>query len=81
VQIPSTKSKVGGAITNGDVKTPLTAKSLGNKAIVDEWMYMTPMGRPCEPNELKGIALFLASKASSFVTGSVILIDGGYTCL
>ena len=68
------------AIAPGYVRTPLIAKSMSTKDILDEWLYMTPMGRVGEPHELKGLALFLASRASSFVTGSVILIDGGYTC-
>ena len=40
-----------------------------------------PMGRVGEPRELQGAATFLASDASSYVTGSVIVVDGGYTCL
>ena len=67
------------AIAPGYIRTPMTARALDAK-IADEWLSMTPMGRAGEPHELKGLALFLASKASSFVTGSVILIDGGYTC-
>ncbi len=38
----------------------------------------TPMGRFGESNELIGAAVFLASKASSFVTGTDIRVDGGY---
>ncbi len=67
------------AIAPGYIKTPMTASRLGTK-VADEWLSMSPMGRLGEPYELKGLALFLASKASSFVTGSVILIDGGYSC-
>jgi NAD(P)-dependent dehydrogenase (short-subunit alcohol dehydrogenase family) len=37
----------------------------------------TPLRRVAEPHELKGLALYLASDASSFVTGSVFIIDGG----
>jgi NAD(P)-dependent dehydrogenase (short-subunit alcohol dehydrogenase family) len=37
------------------------------------------MGRPGNPEELQGIALYLASEASSFATGAVFSIDGGYT--
>jgi NAD(P)-dependent dehydrogenase (short-subunit alcohol dehydrogenase family) len=44
-----------------------------------EWSSLTPMGRLGNPSEIKGPALFLASKASSFVTGSVLVMDGGYT--
>jgi len=67
------------AIAPGYIRTSMTAHSL-NTEMADEWLSLTPMGRVGEPYEIKGLALFLASKASSFVTGSVILIDGGYTC-
>ncbi|VUC26133.1 unnamed protein product [Clonostachys rosea] len=42
------------------------------------WKDMTPMGRIGEPKELKAIYAYLASDASSFTTGSDILVDGGY---
>ncbi|MSO23497.1 MAG: SDR family oxidoreductase [Acidobacteria bacterium] len=45
------------------------------------WMSRVPMGRAGEPVELQGAAVFLAGKASSYMTGSVLVIDGGYTCL
>jgi len=40
---------------------------------------LTPMGRPGEPEEFGGIAVYLASSASSYSTGGVFTIDGGYT--
>jgi len=43
------------------------------------WMMFSPMGRPGVPEELQGIAVYLASEASSFATGAVFTIDGGYT--
>lgn len=43
------------------------------------WNSMTPMKRPGKPEELGPLAVYLASDASTFMTGSVILIDGGYT--
>lgn len=46
---------------------------------IDQWNLMTPMKRPGEPHELAGAAVFLASQASTFVTGSVLSVDGGYT--
>jgi NAD(P)-dependent dehydrogenase (short-subunit alcohol dehydrogenase family) len=39
-----------------------------------------PMGRVGMPEEMKGTALFLASAASNYLTGSLIVIDGGYMC-
>jgi NAD(P)-dependent dehydrogenase (short-subunit alcohol dehydrogenase family) len=42
-------------------------------------MALTPMGRVGEPEEMVGAILFLASEASSYVTGQVIAVDGGKT--
>lgn len=44
------------------------------------WIPAIPMKRPGEPEELAGVALFLASEASSYVTGTDIVVDGGFTC-
>ncbi|KAF7540050.1 hypothetical protein G7054_g1641 [Neopestalotiopsis clavispora] len=44
-----------------------------------EWRSMIPMGREGDPKELKGIFVYLASDASSYTTGTSILVDGGYT--
>jgi len=40
---------------------------------------MVPMGRLGEPREIAPLAVYLASDASSFMTGAVVVIDGGYT--
>jgi len=69
-------------IAPGYMNTELTEvfmKNEQNKPTVDRWMQFTPMGRVGEPEELKGIAVYLASDASSYVTGSVFTVDGGYT--
>jgi NAD(P)-dependent dehydrogenase (short-subunit alcohol dehydrogenase family) len=41
----------------------------------------TPMGRAGETNELDGALLFLASDASTYVTGQVIAVDGGWVAI
>jgi NAD(P)-dependent dehydrogenase (short-subunit alcohol dehydrogenase family) len=62
------------------MKTELTRPYFeGNGDMVKRWMDMSPMKRPGMPEELQGIALYLASEASSFATGSVFTVDGGYT--
>ena len=46
---------------------------------IERWFSMTPMGRSGVPDELMGAIVFLASDASAFVTGTTLLVDGGYT--
>jgi len=65
------------AIAPGYMRTPLVDKVFPKYG--KGWSSLTPMGRIGDPSEIKGPALFLASRASSFVTGSVLVMDGGYT--
>lgn len=44
------------------------------------WFSETPMGRPGKPAEIAKLVAFLASDDASFITGSNVVIDGGYTC-
>lgn len=67
------------AIAPGFIKTKFSAALWGNPAIHDSLVQKTPAGRMAEPEELTGIALYLASAASNFTTGAVFTIDGGYT--
>jgi gluconate 5-dehydrogenase len=47
--------------------------------VIAAFVQNVPMGRPGEPDEIGPLAVFLASDASSYVTGAAYLIDGGYT--
>ena len=62
------------------IATPLTLFGMENKAMYDVWLEMTPMKRVGQPEEIASTVLFLASDASSLLTGSIVLADGGYTC-
>lgn len=68
-------------IAPGYMKTELTRLFFeqGDPEMIKKWMDFTPMGRAGTPDELGGLAVYLASPASSFATGSVFVIDGGYT--
>lgn len=64
-------------IAPGLVKTHFSEALWGNEAILNAALAATPLGRMAEPEEMVGLAIFLASDASSYVTGQVFLIDGG----
>jgi NAD(P)-dependent dehydrogenase (short-subunit alcohol dehydrogenase family) len=63
----------------GYILTDQTAASARNPDIYERNIRNTPMGRYGRIDELKGAVVFLASDASSFMTGGLLTIDGGYT--
>jgi 2-deoxy-D-gluconate 3-dehydrogenase len=65
------------AILPGWIETDLTAP-VKHTPQYDEIIMRTPAGRFGFPEEIAGAAVFLASEASNFVTGSVLVVDGGY---
>jgi 2-dehydro-3-deoxy-D-gluconate 5-dehydrogenase len=66
------------AIAPGWFKTDMTAP-VHSMPLNDEILSRTPAGRWGEPEELAGTAVFLASRASDFVTGTTVVVDGGYS--
>jgi NAD(P)-dependent dehydrogenase (short-subunit alcohol dehydrogenase family) len=66
------------AIAPGFFRTPLTEKLLSGTPRGQEVLLRTPMKRFGELEELVGAAIFLASDAASFVTGSTLVVDGGF---
>jgi NAD(P)-dependent dehydrogenase (short-subunit alcohol dehydrogenase family) len=67
------------AIAPGLTKTRFSEALWNNPDILKMAMSKTPMGRPADPEEMVGAIIYLASDASSYVTGQVIAIDGGTT--
>ena len=65
------------AIAPGYFRTPLSEKLLVGTARGNEVIMRTPMNRFGELEELVGAAIFLASDAASFVTGTILPVDGG----
>ena len=66
-------------ISPGYIGTPMTKLGLETPEWRETWLSSTPMGRLGEPVEVASVAVFLASAASSFMTGSNVVVDGGYT--
>ena len=67
------------AVAPGYVDTPMSAHSFSDPTLYPVWMENTPTRRPVRGDEVASAILFLASDASSAMTGSVVNIDCGYT--
>lgn len=67
------------AIGPGMIETPLNAEVRATKPeLMKIFMEHTPLGRPGKPEDIAGPAVFLASDLSAYVTGAIVMADGGY---
>jgi len=62
------------------INTPLNAFVKSKPEMYNAWIGGTPMARMGEIDEVASAVLFLASDAASLMTGSIVLVDGGYVC-
>lgn len=66
-------------LSPGIMQTPLTEKALAEEETLQQVLDSVPMRRVGKPNDLDGLAVFLCSESSGFLTGQDILVDGGYS--
>lgn len=69
------------AIGPGVVDTPLTAPIAANKDWYNAYAQKSALGRWAKPHEMAGAVVYLASEAGSFVTGTLTIVDGGWTAI
>ena len=67
------------AICPGFVQTPMTEPAFSEDEFYEYVNGQTPMGRVAQPEEIAGLAMFLASDEASYITGANIPVDGGWT--
>jgi NAD(P)-dependent dehydrogenase (short-subunit alcohol dehydrogenase family) len=67
------------AVGPGVIKTPLTERYFQDKEVLERIKNIHAMKRVGNPSEVSNAVMFLASEESSFCTGSVLMVDGGWT--
>lgn len=86
ISLTKTQAREGGAVNiranaicPGLIKTKFSQALWQSEEIVNEWLKQVPIQRMGMPEDVAGLALFLASDASAYCTGGVYTVDGGYT--
>jgi len=64
-------------IAPGAISTPINTKMMANKTELNALLANIPLGRMGTPDDVSGVALFLASDDGAYVTGSTYFVDGG----
>lgn len=67
------------AVVTAHIETPMTRRDIDDPANYATWIGNSPMNRVGQPHEVASCILFLASDASSLMTGSLLIADAGYT--
>lgn len=67
------------AICPGVIETKFASVLIETPEIYEHFVSRTPMGRHGQPEEIAGLAVYLASDASSYTTGGIFTVDGGYS--
>jgi NAD(P)-dependent dehydrogenase (short-subunit alcohol dehydrogenase family) len=66
------------AIAPGFVETPINAEGRKDRAHYDRITARIPLGRWAQPDDIAGSAVFLATPAARYITGTVLAVDGGF---
>lgn len=67
------------AVAPGFIETPFTTKVLGDEKVVKWLLDRTPLGRIGRPEDVANAVSFLASENASWITGTTLMVDGGWT--
>jgi NAD(P)-dependent dehydrogenase (short-subunit alcohol dehydrogenase family) len=68
-------------IAPGAIDTPMAASAKSDQKVLEQTLAMIPLGRMGKPEEIANTVLFLSSNVSSYITGSIIVVDGGWLAL
>jgi NAD(P)-dependent dehydrogenase (short-subunit alcohol dehydrogenase family) len=66
------------AVLPGLIETPLTRRRLVNEPLMEVWLERIPQGRPGRAEEVAAACLFLAGPEASYITGTSLVVDGGW---
>ena len=65
-------------IAPGAIDTPMAASAKADQKVLEQTLAMIPLRRMGRPEEIANTVLFLSSEASSYITGSIVVVDGGW---
>ena len=67
------------AVAAGLIRSNMTAAMLADEALTTPFMSRVPLARVGTPHDIAGAVLFLSSPAASYITGSTLVVDGGFS--